>query len=74
MKHVIKNILIVHIASSIPAVPGISKIGAVFKKLRAVVRFFIPKKRKFYSHKEEQAYRAAINIKKNNPPGPGPPM
>ena len=74
MKNLIKHVLINYVAPSIPAANSLSRLNAALRKPGAVFRFLNPVKRKFYSHKEKQAFRTAANIKKHNIPGPGPPM
>ncbi|MCG8688250.1 MAG: hypothetical protein MI892_25480 [Desulfobacterales bacterium] len=67
--HVIKN-SIGHIALSTSAFQGIRRIFNILKKTISVFRFFLPVKRRFYSHKEEQSFRAAAEMNKRQIPGP----
>ncbi len=63
------------IVLAIPAFQGMAHrlITMIIKGSRCL-RFFIPRKRKFYYPKEQAAYRAAMERKKNNFPGQGPPL
>ncbi len=72
MKILIKNNIVHPIALAIPFFKGI-----VLHLIRVIIkghRFFSPRKRKFYYRKEQAAFKAAMEIKKNNFPGQGPPL
>ncbi len=73
MKTRIKNYIPYHFALSVPAIPGINLALGIIKTIVKGLRFFFPPERKFYYPKEEAAFKNALDIKKNNFPGQGPP-
>ncbi len=72
MKTLIKNHI--PLALSIPALPGIKQALYIIKIFLKGLGFFFPPKRKFYYRKEQAAFKNAMEIKKNNFPGQGPPL
>ncbi len=73
MKTRIKNYIPHQFVLSIPAIPGMKQAINIIKKLLKSLRFFFPPEREFYYPKEQAAYKNAMEIKKNNFPGQGPP-
>ena len=67
--HVIKNSN-GHIVLSTSAFQGIRRLFNLLKKALCVFQFFLPVQRRFYYHKEEQAFKIAAEMKKRQIPGP----
>ena len=77
MKSFIRKHTLPSISKSLPFRPGITPVLNALRRLKqlpAAVRRFYPRPRKFYSRKEEQAYKIAMEIKKTRFPGNGPPF
>ncbi len=75
-----KTLNINHIINSIVhpvriAIPVFQGLACHFKNfIMKGPRFFIPRDRKYYYPREEAAHKAAMEMKKNNFPGQGPPL
>ena len=72
MKILINNYIVHPIVLAIHAFQGL--VLHPIKNIMTGLRSFLPRKRKFYYHKEQAAYKAVMEVKKNTFPGQGPPL